>query len=193
MAEWLEQVAQWHKMCCHDLEVMSSNPSLSYHAPLPTQQCWIPGGMKIWELWMTSAAENALNSPQKRWDWIRESSSTKWCNLWSLLSSRGFQTVNIHSYIYISGRIKLTMWKLFETNSLAWNIRQFQYSNTADEQATDYVLCLSRTQAYSISMGGGRVCGAHLANDTAPVLCLCMHACFSHIWAWLQGQQTVLC
>ena len=28
MAEWLEQVAQCHEMCCHDLEVMSSNPGL---------------------------------------------------------------------------------------------------------------------------------------------------------------------
>ena len=27
MAEWLEQASQWHEMCCHDLEVMSSNPS----------------------------------------------------------------------------------------------------------------------------------------------------------------------
>ena len=26
MAEWLEQASQWHEMCCHDLEVMSSNP-----------------------------------------------------------------------------------------------------------------------------------------------------------------------
>ena len=27
MAKWLEQVSQWHVMYCHDLEVMSSNPS----------------------------------------------------------------------------------------------------------------------------------------------------------------------
>ena len=26
MAEWLEQVSQWHEMDCHGLEVMSSNP-----------------------------------------------------------------------------------------------------------------------------------------------------------------------
>ena len=26
MAEWLEQAPQWHEVCCHDLEVMSSNP-----------------------------------------------------------------------------------------------------------------------------------------------------------------------
>ena len=26
MAEWLEQVSQWHGMYCHDLEVMSLNP-----------------------------------------------------------------------------------------------------------------------------------------------------------------------
>ena len=27
MAKWLEQVSQWHEMYCHDLEVMSLNPS----------------------------------------------------------------------------------------------------------------------------------------------------------------------
>ena len=27
VAEWLEQASQWYEMCCHDLEVMSSNPS----------------------------------------------------------------------------------------------------------------------------------------------------------------------
>ena len=27
MAKWLEQASQGHEMCCHDLEVMSSNPS----------------------------------------------------------------------------------------------------------------------------------------------------------------------
>ena len=27
IAEWLEQASQWHEVCCHDLEVMSSNPS----------------------------------------------------------------------------------------------------------------------------------------------------------------------
>ena len=27
MAKWLEQVSQWHERYCHDLEVMSSNPS----------------------------------------------------------------------------------------------------------------------------------------------------------------------
>ena len=27
MAEWLEQASQWPEMYCHDLEVMSSNPS----------------------------------------------------------------------------------------------------------------------------------------------------------------------
>ena len=27
MAEWLEQVSQWHKMYCRDLDVIDSNPS----------------------------------------------------------------------------------------------------------------------------------------------------------------------
>ena len=26
MAKWLEQASQLHEMCCHNLEVMSSNP-----------------------------------------------------------------------------------------------------------------------------------------------------------------------
>ena len=27
MAKWLEQASQWYEMYCHDLEVISSNPS----------------------------------------------------------------------------------------------------------------------------------------------------------------------
>ena len=27
MAKWLEEASQWHEVYCHDLEVMSSNPS----------------------------------------------------------------------------------------------------------------------------------------------------------------------
>ena len=47
---------------------------------LPTQQWWVPGGMKIGELWMALAVENALNSPQRRCDRIRESSNTRGVN-----------------------------------------------------------------------------------------------------------------
>ena len=50
-------------------------PSLSTH-----QQWWVPGGMKSGELWMALAADNALNSPGKRWDHIRGSSSTMGVN-----------------------------------------------------------------------------------------------------------------
>ena len=35
---------------------------------------------KIGKLWLTLAAENALNSPQRRWDCIRESSNTRGVN-----------------------------------------------------------------------------------------------------------------
>ena len=41
-------------------------------SPLSTQQRWVPGGMKNGELWMALAAENLLNSPQGKWDRIRE-------------------------------------------------------------------------------------------------------------------------
>ena len=27
MAKWLEQASQWHELYCHDLKVISSNPS----------------------------------------------------------------------------------------------------------------------------------------------------------------------
>ena len=33
MAKWLEQVSQWHEMCYHDLEVLSSNPGAWYFCP----------------------------------------------------------------------------------------------------------------------------------------------------------------
>ena len=131
MAEWLEQVSQWHNMCCHDLEVMSSNPSLSYHAPLSTQQCWIPGGMKIGELWMTSAAENALNFPQKRWDWIRESSSTRWCNLWKSAEFKGisdykYTQLHLHFWKNKVEDVKIDWNKLFSLEHKAISV--FKYS-----------------------------------------------------------------
>ena len=42
---------------------------------------------------MALAAENVPNSPQRRWDRIRESSRT--------MNSRGYETINIYIYIYI--------------------------------------------------------------------------------------------
>ena len=43
MAEWLEQASQWHEMYCHDLEVMSSNPSrveLGVRKPSVISRTW---------------------------------------------------------------------------------------------------------------------------------------------------------
>ena len=43
MAEWLEQVPQWHEMYCHDLEVMSWNPGkveLWVHSPSVLSCTW---------------------------------------------------------------------------------------------------------------------------------------------------------
>ena len=44
MAEWLPQASQWHEMYCHDLEVMSSNPSqveLGEHCTSVLSRTWI--------------------------------------------------------------------------------------------------------------------------------------------------------
>ena len=67
--------------------------------PLSTQQWWVPGGTKNGELWMAIAAENALNSSETRWDRIRELQYQGY-KLWSLLNSMGYQTINIHIYIF---------------------------------------------------------------------------------------------
>ena len=45
MAEWLEQASQWHEMYCHDLEVMSVNPSrgqveLGVHSTSVLSRTW---------------------------------------------------------------------------------------------------------------------------------------------------------
>ena len=42
-AVWLEQASQWHGMCCHDLEVVSSNPSrveLGVHITSVLSRTW---------------------------------------------------------------------------------------------------------------------------------------------------------
>ena len=67
MAEWLEQVSQWHEKYCHDLEVMSSNPNWVepwVHSTSVLSRTWTPkigmGSLKspgavifliMWELW----------------------------------------------------------------------------------------------------------------------------------------------
>ena len=43
MAEWLEQVFQWHEMYCYDQEVMSSNPDqveLGVHSTSVWSSTW---------------------------------------------------------------------------------------------------------------------------------------------------------
>ena len=54
---------------------------------------------KLEKLWTALAIENALNSPQRRWDRIRENSNTRGVNC-SLLNSRGFQTINLYIYLF---------------------------------------------------------------------------------------------
>ena len=69
--------------------------------PLSTQQWWVPVVTKtLGELWMALTAENALHSHPRKWDRIKEF-QYQGCKLWSLLNSRGYQTINIHIYIYI--------------------------------------------------------------------------------------------
>ena len=60
------------------LSAMCRGVGQAFHImpPLSTQQWWVPGGTNNGELWMAIAAENALNSPQRRWDRTRESSNT---------------------------------------------------------------------------------------------------------------------
>ena len=47
---------------------------------------------------MTLAAENALNSPQRRGDCVRESSNTRGINC-EYAELKGYQTVIVHSFI----------------------------------------------------------------------------------------------
>ena len=64
------------------LPVMCRGVGKAFHiiSPLSTQQWWVPGGTNNGELWMAIAAENALNSSQRRWDHTRESSNTRGVN-----------------------------------------------------------------------------------------------------------------
>ena len=89
--------SKWIKM----VNVQRCWPSPSYHAAFVHMQWWLPGGTKIGELWMALAAENALNSFQRRRDCMREF-QYKWCKLLSLLNSRGYQTIDIYIYIFIT-------------------------------------------------------------------------------------------
>ena len=41
-----------------------------------------------------------LNSPQRRWDCIRENCNTRGVNCGSLLNARGYQPINIHIYLF---------------------------------------------------------------------------------------------
>ena len=52
---------------------------------------------------MALVAENKLNSPRedKTLSQYKRKFQYQGCKLWSLLNSMGYQTVNIHFYIYI--------------------------------------------------------------------------------------------
>ena len=56
MAKWLEQAYQWHEMDCHNLEVMSSNPSwvelgvrILLSQVVPEPKLWIQIVYLIWK------------------------------------------------------------------------------------------------------------------------------------------------
>ena len=75
-------VLGWVTVARVTLPAMCTGVGQAFHImpPLSTQQWWVPDGMKDGELWMAIAAENVLNSPQRRWNCTRESSNTRGVN-----------------------------------------------------------------------------------------------------------------
>ena len=71
----VERVAEWLRSWTRDLGVWGSIHAVSVMCkslgqalntpPLSTQQEWVPGGTKIGTVWMATAAENELHSPQE--------------------------------------------------------------------------------------------------------------------------------
>ena len=84
--------------CCPCVEVLGKSRALIMPR-LSIQQWWVPGGMRKLHCndWLSvHQSEQMLNSPQRRWDCIRESSNIIGCKLWSVLNSKGYQTKYIH-------------------------------------------------------------------------------------------------
>ena len=63
---------------------------------------------KLEKLWMALAAENALNSPQRTWDRIRESSNTRGVNCKVCWTHGWFQTINLYIYSTLYLHLKVT-------------------------------------------------------------------------------------
>ena len=99
------------RSCCRPSVEVLGKP-LFIMPPLSTQQWWVSGGTRklncIDWLQLQQSAQ-MLNSLQRRWDYKREFRYLG-CKLWSLLNSRGYQTINIHIYIHMSrAKAKITI------------------------------------------------------------------------------------
>ena len=71
--------------------------------PLSIQQWWVPGGkrkLNCNDFLNLHKSAQMLNSPQFRWDYMREL-QYQLCKLWSLLNWRRYHTANKQIYIYI--------------------------------------------------------------------------------------------
>ena len=83
--------------------------------PLSIQQWWIPGGTKNRELRMALAAENSLNSPQRRWDRIGESSNTRGVNIHICIWLYDLQTYwhILNSHLMYKHHFFVSVWTLW--------------------------------------------------------------------------------
>ena len=68
--------------------------------PPSSDGCLVEGESKLW--WLAIAAAKCANteSPQRRWDCIREF-QYEGCQLWSLLNSRGYRTDYKHTHLHL--------------------------------------------------------------------------------------------
>ena len=74
-----------------------------------SKQAGVMFGDHIWsclemengELWISLASKNVLNSPQRRWDCVRESSNARGVNC-EVCWTRWDQTITIHSHLFLT-------------------------------------------------------------------------------------------
>ena len=69
MAEWFEQACQWHEVYCHDLEVMSSNPSLV--------KLWVRSTSVLSLTWTKNKEQTRYKHWEDEWDKMIGNKSTQ--------------------------------------------------------------------------------------------------------------------